>query len=149
MVALPAEPDLDSEHSLQPPKTDKPWLFKPGQSGNPGGRPAGETVRSIIVRLTTENAAALVNKLIKMGLSDHREARQAAEYLLNQVAGAPRQLVRLESDEANPALLAMQAVAAALYAANDSVLQSAADQANSSAIEGSARLIDEPPSQDS
>ena len=32
----------ESENSI---KTDKPWLFKKGQSGNPGGRPAGKSMK--------------------------------------------------------------------------------------------------------
>lgn len=32
----------DTENS---PKTDKPWLFKKGQSGNPGGRPKGKSLK--------------------------------------------------------------------------------------------------------
>ncbi len=29
------------EETENSPKTEKPWLFKKGQSGNPGGRPKG------------------------------------------------------------------------------------------------------------
>lgn len=29
------------QSAIRHPSEDKPWLFKPGQSGNPGGRPKG------------------------------------------------------------------------------------------------------------
>jgi hypothetical protein len=40
-----AAPQEQSENSR---RAEKPWLFKPGQSGNPGGRPKG---RSLTARL--------------------------------------------------------------------------------------------------
>lgn len=35
------------------PKTDhlKPWQFKPGQSGNPGGRPKGPSMKTYVKRM--------------------------------------------------------------------------------------------------
>lgn len=34
--------DEETENSI---KADKPWLFKKGQSGNPGGRPKGKSMK--------------------------------------------------------------------------------------------------------
>ena len=34
-----------SQESANSSKTDKPWLFKKGQSGNPGGRPKGKSLK--------------------------------------------------------------------------------------------------------
>lgn len=34
--------DTETENSQT---TDKPWLFKKGQSGNPGGRPKGKSLK--------------------------------------------------------------------------------------------------------
>jgi len=34
--------------NLQTPNTDKPWLFKPGESGNPNGRPKESTETKLI-----------------------------------------------------------------------------------------------------
>lgn len=39
-------------------KTDRPWLFKKGQSGNPHGRPPGKTLK----QYTREMLAAMTNK---------------------------------------------------------------------------------------
>jgi len=33
--------ETQEQKKYRHPSEDKPWLFKPGQSGNPGGRPKG------------------------------------------------------------------------------------------------------------
>ena len=35
------EEESQEQKNNRHPSDDKPWLFKPGQSGNPGGRPVG------------------------------------------------------------------------------------------------------------
>ena len=46
------------EETDNSPKTNKPWLFKKGQSGNPGGRPKGKSLkeysREMLASMTDE-----------------------------------------------------------------------------------------------
>ena len=35
------EEETEVQSNTRHPSEDKPWLFKPGQSGNPGGKPKG------------------------------------------------------------------------------------------------------------
>lgn len=35
----------EKQSDIRHPSEDKPWLFKPGQSGNPKGRPPGKTLK--------------------------------------------------------------------------------------------------------
>lgn len=37
--------ELQEQKSNRHPSEDKPWLFKPGQSGNPAGRPPGPSLK--------------------------------------------------------------------------------------------------------
>ena len=50
-------------------KTDKPWLFKKGQSGNPGERPPGKTLkqytREMLAAMTDEERQKFLNGLSK------------------------------------------------------------------------------------
>ena len=83
-------------------KKDKPWLFKPGQSGNPKGRPpAAKTPRSILVEKLeyvndegVSNKDAIVDELIfaaRMG------KRWAIELVFGYTDGKPSQSLHLEA----------------------------------------------------
>lgn len=55
---------MDTENT---PKTDKPWLWKKGQSGNPGGRPKGKGLkeydREKFAAMSDEDKEAFLEKI--------------------------------------------------------------------------------------
>jgi hypothetical protein len=52
--------ELKDQSTNKHPSDDKPWLFKPGQSGNPMGRPPGRSLKdrakAYLAGLTDEEA---------------------------------------------------------------------------------------------
>jgi hypothetical protein len=65
--------------------------FKPGQSGNPGGRPKGWAEVNALAR---QHTAAAIEALVK-SLGDRRTRVQAAQALLDRGWGKPMQAVEL------------------------------------------------------
>lgn len=68
-----------SENNSQ---SDRPWLFKPGQSGNPGGRPKGIAA---IARAHTDKAVEVL--VDAMGNADPRVRVAAAKEILDRGYG--------------------------------------------------------------
>ncbi|MDE2232523.1 MAG: hypothetical protein KGJ90_00125 [Patescibacteria group bacterium] len=63
----------------------KPWHFRPGQSGNPGGRPKADPIVKEILKAATEQAAKKLVALIDS--EDERLAFTAASAVLQRVYG--------------------------------------------------------------
>ena len=74
--------------------------FKPGQSGNPGGRSKAEAE---IKRLAQEYGTAALTKLVEfLDSDDHKLALSAANSLLDRGFGRPSQSVQVGGDPENP-----------------------------------------------
>jgi hypothetical protein len=69
--------------------------FKPGQSGNPGGRPKGWAEVNALAR---QHTAAAIEALVK-SLDDRRTRVQAAQALLDRGWGKPMQAVELATPD--------------------------------------------------
>ncbi len=56
-------------------KNNKPWLFQPGESGNPGGRPKGTfSIRRLIaerVQQNPEEAKQIIDAVYRRALADN------------------------------------------------------------------------------
>lgn len=71
----------DSDNSVEKQKNDdKPWLFKPGQSGNPAGRPKGSKslktyVKEMLQNMTDEEKLEFLKGIDKKTLWEMSEGK--------------------------------------------------------------------------
>lgn len=84
--------------------SDKPWLWKPGQTGNPNGRPPKghsitETIRAMMDE-KPEIKKALGAKILKMALDEGDMA--AIRLLWNYLDGMPVQVNELMGKDGEP-----------------------------------------------
>lgn len=79
------------EESEMQIKTDKPWLWKKGQSGNPAGRPHKKTFRDYF----TDAEEAEVMERVKEKLSE----KEIMKMVVEQLFGKPRQNIGLDGGE--------------------------------------------------
>jgi hypothetical protein len=91
---------MASENSLV---TDtRPWLFKPGQTGNPGGRPRG---LAELVRQETKDGAELVAFMLRILRGRKQPTRyrlEAAAWLADRGFGKALQQMELSGPGAEP-----------------------------------------------
>ena len=82
---------------------DRPWLWKPGQSGNPNGRPQSELdVQKLCRKYGTKAVDVLAS------LMDDQDARirlAAANSLLDRGFGRPSQQVTVDGDSTTSSVL--------------------------------------------
>jgi hypothetical protein len=71
--------------------------FKPGQSGNPGGR---TKAHAEFVKLMQENAGKAVNRLVTgLAGADLTDSRECAKIILAYAHGKPKQAVELTGED--------------------------------------------------
>lgn len=88
---------MASENSLV--AVERPWLFKPGQSGNPGGRPAG---LAALVKQETRDGAELVEFYLRILRGKRQPLRyrlEAASWLADRGFGKAVQQVEVGNIE--------------------------------------------------
>jgi hypothetical protein len=134
--------ELNSQNQLvelnQPEKRDKPWLFAPGQSGNPAGKPAG-----------TKNSVQLGGPITQETL-DKLETFSKPELikLIKKVSGAVWGIGIMNDDEAFEAVrLKLLHTGLTSESANSSlnVLKEWADRTKGKAPQSIAMKIDADP----
>lgn len=109
-------------------------LWKPGQSGNPGGR-SKDQARLMAAALRTvseEDVTAIFRSLIRMATSK-RPSVKAAEVVLAYTLGKPTQTVDLQAGDS-------AALSFVIVRRDDAPPALPADD-----VDGSVRLLDEPP----
>ncbi len=109
-----------SQHN-SPPERDVTGRWLPGRSGNPGGRPAGRGRVQALAAGHTEEAIAMLARLMRGGASDDVRLR-AAVALLDRAWGRPAQAVTGE-DGGPVALLPVRSMEEAVRIANEAVAQ--------------------------
>jgi len=77
--------DMESEEQIENnPNQSKPWLFKPGISGNPGGRPKGSVslktwAKNMLSGMTDEERIEFLKGLNKIDLWKMAEGNPAQD----------------------------------------------------------------------
>ena len=102
-----SEESANTQRTVEAGNPDKPWEWKPGQSGNPNGRPKDQFSFMGILRsaLAEENRSGksvgerIIARYIKLALAGNG---QALEALVARIDGKPAQSLTLKGDSAEP-----------------------------------------------
>ncbi len=89
-TAITSQPDI---------QTDKPWLWKKGQSGNPSGRPLKNhaLIESLEQAIESVGRDKLAEKAVNMAMNGDA---QMMKYIIDRVAGPPAQTLIHKVEEA-------------------------------------------------
>lgn len=125
------DPDLVSDEVPEAPAPKRPGCFRKGQSGNPGGRPAG--IERVVREIVGANVEALVRAQIKIakGIAPDEaphmvvkptDCTRAFEALMDRGWGKPKQPIDLRempSGEADLSSLSMHELEDLIREADD------------------------------
>lgn len=92
----------ENRSAIVPAAPAKPWLFKPGNSANPGGRPKG---LAELVRRETKDGAELVRFMLRVLRGQKQPLRyrlEAAAWLADRGFGKALQQMELSGPGAEP-----------------------------------------------
>lgn len=92
----------ENRSEIVPAPPEKPWLFKPGNSANPGGRPKGIAE---LVRRETKDGAELVTFMLRVLRSRKEPMRhklEAVAWLADRGFGKALQQMELSGPGAEP-----------------------------------------------
>lgn len=78
------------------PKTDKPWLFQKGQSGNPNGRPPGTHSLSTIVKQRLSENPGELKEIIQSLFDMAKKDVNAIKLIWQYMDGMPQQNLDLK-----------------------------------------------------
>lgn len=91
------EDALNEQSKNRHPSEDKPWLFKPGQSGNPAGRPPGpslkEYAKKYLAGLTEEERMEYLAGLDKKVIWEMAEGKPKQDTESNLNVHLPKPLL--------------------------------------------------------
>ena len=102
----PRDPDLTTESSPDSngrTKTgqfakDNPYRFEKGKSGNPKGRPSGQSITSVLRRMLDEQggANAVAQSMLDLAMKGNRGSVEAARLILDRVEGPVSRKLELD-----------------------------------------------------
>ena len=114
-------------------------LFKPGQSGNPGGRPKADPEMQAILKAACPKAAAKLVELLDC--STPKIVLSAAEAILNRIYGKPKESVDMNvNQDENLNLQIRGALLEELRKKNDDRECEYADSSECGSVEGTVRI---------
>lgn len=90
----------------------RPYQFKKGQSGNPGGVPKAYSEVAALAREYTAPAIRRLAEILLDRRAKHRDVINAAALILERGLGKPPAFVKLEVDERRPQPVAPQEITA-------------------------------------